>query len=80
MTKNTNDGVVSTNDRLYLLLSLVGHESCLLRGDEDIEKTVSMDIDYSVVHARLAELREFTKNFIKDTLTKSGIKYDKDFR
>lgn len=75
-----NDSVVSTNDRLYSLLSLVGQENRLLKGDEDIERTVSMDIDYSVVHARLAELREFTKSFIKDALTKSGIEYDKDFR
>lgn len=37
-----------------------------------------LDIDYSKVHDKLAELRQFTKNFVFDALEKSGIKYDRD--
>ena len=37
-----------------------------------------MDIDYKKVHEKLAELRQFTKNFVFDAFDKSGIKYDKD--
>ena len=73
-----NDSIVSTNGRIYSLLSLVGEENRLLKGDEDPNGMLQLDIDYGKVHERLAELRQFTKNFVFDALDKSGIKYDRD--
>ena len=73
-----NDSIVSTNGRIYSLLSLVGEEKRLLKGDEDPKAMLQMDIDYGKVHEKLAELRQFTKNFVFDALDKSGIKYDRD--
>ncbi len=73
-----NDSIVSTNGRIYSLLSLVGEENRLLKGDENPEEVMNMEIDYEKVHGKLAELRQFTKNFVFDALDKSGIKYDRD--
>lgn len=71
-----SDSVVSTNGRLYSLLSLVGQEERLLKGDEDVRQCMARGVDYDAVHKKLGELREFTKQFIEDALTKSGIAYD----
>ena len=73
-----NDSIVSTNGRIYSLLSLVGEENRLLKGDEEPKDMLAMDIDYKKVHEKLAELRQFTKNLVFDALEKSGIKYDRD--
>lgn len=75
-----NDSVVSTNGRLYSLLSLVEQENRLLKGNEDVKGTLCMPINYDIVHAKLSELRDFTKDYIKNALTKSGITYDTNFR
>ena len=75
-----NDSVVSTNGRLYSLLALVGQENRLLKGDEYVNDVLVRTVDYNKVHARLAELRSFTKNYVKDALAKSGIDYDKNYR
>ena len=71
-----NDSIVSTNGRLYSLLSMVGLEERLLKADEDVEKCMLMSIDYKNVHIKLAALREFTKQYIKDALSQLGITYD----
>lgn len=73
-----NDSIVSTNGRIYSLLSLVGQENRLLKGQENPEDVLAMDIDYNEVHAKLDELRQFTKNFVFEALDKSCIKYDRD--
>lgn len=73
-----NDSIVSTNGRIYSLLSLVGQEIRLLKGNEKPEDVLTMDIDYKEVHSKLDELRQFTKNFVFEALDKSGIKYDRD--
>lgn len=73
-----NDSIVSTNGRIYSLLSLVGQENRLLKGNENPEDVLAMDIDYNEVHAKLNELRLFTKNFVFEALDKSSIKYDRD--
>ena len=67
---------VSTNGRLYSLLSMVGLEERLLKADEDVEKCMLMSIDYKNVHIKLAALREFTKRYIKGALSQLGITYD----
>lgn len=71
-----NDGIVSTNGRLYSLLSLVEQNGRLLRGDEDVATELAKEIDYTVVDTNLASLRAFTIDYIKNALTQSGIKYD----
>ena len=71
-----NDSIVSTNGRLYSLLSLVGQEDRLLKGDEDVRQCMARGIDYNEVHKKLAELTDFTKQFVENALTKSGIAYD----
>ena len=71
-----NDSVVSTNGRLYSLLSLVGLENRLLKGNESADDALALAIDYDDVHAKLDVLRDFTKSFIREALTESGISYD----
>lgn len=71
-----NDGIVSTNGRLYSLLSLVEQPQRLLKGDENISTVLEQQIDYSVVDKKLADLRAFTLDYIKGALAKSGIEYD----
>lgn len=72
-----NDSIVSTNGRIYSLLSLLNQEHRLLRGNENPKDMLNMNIDYNVIHDKLAKLREFTKEFVYDALTKSHIKYDR---
>lgn len=72
-----NDSIVSTNGRLYSLLSLVGLENRLLKGNEEVEKYLAEEIDYAPVHKKLGNLRQFTWNFIENALTASGVAYDK---
>ena len=71
-----NDGVVSTNGRLYSLLSMVGLEERLLKANEDVEQCLLMPIDYTSVHTKLATLREFTKQYVKEALSQLDITYD----
>lgn len=70
------DSIVSTNGRLYSLLSLVGQENRLLKGNEDVRLCMEQAINYDAVHRKLAELRQFTKQFVENALEKSGIAYD----
>lgn len=68
-----NDSIVSTNGRLYSLLSLAGLGNRLLKGNEDVPVCMDMTIDYGQVHGKLAKLRLSTKRFVEDALAKSGI-------
>lgn len=71
-----NDGIVSTNGRLYSLLALAGQSDRLLSGDESVDTQLNKSIDYVAVDKKLADLRAFTVNYIKNALAKSGIEYD----
>ncbi len=71
-----NDSIVSTNGRLYSLLAAVGESERLIKGHEDISQQLDKRVNYSVVDQKLAELREFTFDYIKGALTQSGIEYD----
>ena len=71
-----NDSIVSTNGRLYSLLSLVGLNHRMLRGNEDVKNYINQEIEYTNVNKTLSELRDFTKMFLENALTKSGIPYD----
>jgi hypothetical protein len=73
------DSAVSTNSRLYSLLSLLHLESFLLKGNEE-ESCLDKSINYDEVHAIIAKLRNSTINYLKDALNKSGIVYDKHYK
>lgn len=72
-----SDGNVSTNGRIYSLLSLVNLEHRLLRGDEEAEPLLNQSIDFVHVHDKLNNLRQFTRQFVYDALEKEHICYQK---
>jgi hypothetical protein len=74
------DTSVSTNSRLYSLLSLLYLESFLLNGNESIESCLKKCIDYKDIHAIIAELRITTIDFLKNALDKAGINYDTNYK
>lgn len=71
------DGNVSTNGRIYSLLSLVKLENRLLYGDENAEKALSIKINYDAVHEKIESLRNYSWNWLKDSLKGAGL-YDKN--
>jgi hypothetical protein len=73
-----SDGSVSTNGRIYSLLSLVNLESRLLRGDEDAKPLLEQTINFSEVHQKLDGLRQFTWKYVKEALNKEHIEYNQD--
>lgn len=68
-----SEGNVSTNGRLYSLLSLVGLENRLLNGSEIANDVINSSINYSNVMKKLAEMREFTWNWLADCLKKENL-------
>lgn len=72
------DGTVSTNGRIYSLLSLVGLENRLLSGDENANELLKREINYDDVHTKLNDLRQFTKQFVYKALDKEHVFYDRN--
>lgn len=70
------DGKVSTNGRVYSLLSLVNLEDRLLYGNENAEKVLSTEIDFGTVHEKLGTLRNYSWKWLKDSLKDAGL-YDR---
>lgn len=70
-----SDGPVSTNGRLYSLLSLVKQERRMVKKDDvfDVNERINEDIDYALVHSEFAKLRKFTWNWMKNALEESNI-------
>lgn len=68
-----NDSIVSTNGRIYSLLSLVHQEKRLLRGDEKVKPCLNEEIDYPLVHEELGKLRTFSYGWIRNCLIEKGI-------
>lgn len=73
-----SDGTVSTNGRIYSLLSLVGLEDRLFHGDEDAKELLDKEINFDNVHSKLDELRQFTKQFVYRALDREHIGYDRN--
>jgi hypothetical protein len=71
------DGNVSTNGRVYSLLSLVNLENRLLYGNENAERKLSEEIDFDAVHEKIGTLRNYTWNWLKNSLKNAGL-YDCD--
>ena len=68
----SQDGAVSTNGRLYSLLSLVHQEDRLVKKEGsklwDIKKEIASKPDYDTIDRELGKLRSFTWNWLTDTL------------
>ena len=73
----SQDGSVSTNGRLYSLLSLVHQESRLIKkqdlGSYDIKEMLANEPDYAIIDERLGELRSFTWNWLIDALKQTKV-------
>ena len=72
-----DDGPASTNGRLYSLLSLVHQEQRMVKKADaenfDVEARLAEDVDYSVVHGELDNLRQFTWNWLQNALKERHI-------
>lgn len=68
-----NEGLASTNSRIYSLMSLAHIENRLLRATENVDECIDMDIDYTQVHSYIDNLRQFTWNWLTDALKEKNI-------
>lgn len=68
-----NDDKVSTNGRIYSLLSSVGLMDRLMIGNEDIEVYMNMNMNYDKISCSLAQQRDLTWNWMENTLHKAKI-------
>lgn len=68
-----NDSVVSTNSRLYSLLSLAKLSDRLLNANENISECLNSVIDYNSVHQELFNLRKFSEDWLRNCLSEKGI-------
>ncbi len=62
------DSSVSTNSRLYSLLSLLKLNDRFLTGNEDIANCLNRKINYESVFCQLDEFRTLSKKFLKNAL------------
>lgn len=73
----SQDGTVSTNGRLYSLLSLVHQESRLVKKQDveswNTEKRIASVPDYDVVDRELGKLRRFTWEWLTNALKDSHV-------
>lgn len=71
----SNDGPVSTNGRLYSLLSLVKQEKRMVRKSDvfNVADRLKEEVDYKVVHGELDKLRQFTWNWLERALKERNI-------
>ena len=63
-----NDGTASTNGRLYSLLSLVKHESRMVRKSDVASFQLDIPINYEIIDSELEHLRRFTWQWLQDAL------------
>lgn len=69
----SNDGTASTNGRLYSLLTLVKHESRIVRKENISDFQFEKPLDYEVIDKELDKLRSFTWQWLKDALNESKV-------
>ena len=69
----SNDGAASTNGRLYSLLSLVKHESRMVRNSDAETFLLDSPINYELIDSELDHLRRFTWQWLKDALKESNV-------
>ena len=64
----SDDGTASTNGRLYSLLSLVKHESRMVRKSDAESFQLDTPINYEIIDSELEQLRRFTWQWLQDAL------------
>nr|WP_302830147.1 polysaccharide pyruvyl transferase family protein [uncultured Bacteroides sp.] len=64
----SNDSAVSTNSRLYSLLDTLGMSERVLRGNEMIEDSISLSVDWNQVHQRVANLKTESIHLLENAL------------
>lgn len=74
------DNAVSTNTRLYSLLTSLHAKNRLLTSDESIDDVLLRQLDYNIIHDEIATLRTFSINYIKKALAQAGINYDSNYK
>lgn len=62
------DGTVSTNGRLYSLLASLGLSERMLTANEDVEKCLSLTIDYTHVLESIAQLRSNSLQLLRNAI------------
>jgi len=63
-----DDGTVSTNGRLYSLLSSLHLSERMLRGDEPVDDCLQMKIDYPEVIRNIEQMRDYSVGLLKKAL------------
>lgn len=69
----SNDGTASTNGRLYSLLTLVKHESRMVRKSDAETFLLDSPINYEVIDNELGHLRSFTWQWLDNALKESKV-------
>jgi hypothetical protein len=64
---------VSTNSRIYSLLSILELEDRLLNANEDIKECLALNIDYTLIHEKIDQFREYSLSYLTDSLKKTKI-------
>lgn len=64
----SDDGTASTNGRLYSLLSLVKHESRIVRKSDAESFQLDTPINYEIIDSELEQLRRFSWQWLQDAL------------
>jgi len=70
-------GILNTNSRLDSLFNLLGVEGRIITGFENIDECLARNIDYDVVHDKVATVRNSSKRYLRSALNMDqGKKYD----
>ena len=69
----SNDGAASTNGRLYSLLSLVKHETRMVRNSDAETFLLDSPINYELIDRELDDLRRYTWQWLKNALKESKV-------
>lgn len=63
-----DDGIVSTNGRLYSLLKSIGLSERMLTAKESVDECLQMQIDYAAVNKCIEQLRQFSIELLKKAI------------
>ena len=62
------EGLLCTNNRLDSLFETLGVTGRLISGDEDVQECLERKLDYTAIFQRLEQLRESSKQFLRESL------------
>ena len=68
--RHSNKSKMSTNSRLDSLLKMVGLKERILTGNENVNEQIQESIDYNSVNKKLENLRNESKKFLENALSK----------